>query len=257
MLKVRVIPCLLYQGSGLVKTRKFDEERYVGDPVNAIRIFNEKSVDELIFLDISAVANKRPPDLEVIRDIASECFMPLCYGGGISDMKQIEAIFKVGVEKVAINTNAIENPSLVAEAGRHFGSQSIVVSLDVKRNMFGKYSVHTHNGKRNQKMDPVETAKRMEGLGAGELFINSIDRDGMQNGYDIDLLHKVSNAVSIPVIGCGGAGKIEHLAEAVEKGGVSAVAAGSLFVFHGKFRAVLISYPEMDELERLLGTESH
>ena len=251
MLQIRVIPCLLYKNHGLVKTRKFTNEKYVGDPINAIRIFNEKEVDELILLDISATLKKEPPNIELIHDIAGECFMPLCYGGGITTVDQIESVFKVGVEKVAINTNAILNQSLIKEAVRVFGSQSIVFSLDVKKNIFGKYSVFTHGGRKNQKLDPVELSKTMENLGVGEILINSIDRDGMGDGYDLELIKNVSSAVNIPVIACGGAGRLEDFALAVNTGGVSAVAAGSFFVFHGKHRAVLITYPQIEDLENL------
>jgi cyclase len=250
MLRTRVIPCLLLRNDGLVKSVKFKNYKYVGDPINAIKIFNEKEVDELIFLDITATSENRKPPKKVIEEIASECFMPLCYGGGINDLDDIKDIFNLGVEKVAINTFAIENPTFVKQASMIFGSQSIVVSIDVKKNFFGKYEVITHGGKENTKLSPINVAIQMEQSGAGELMVTSIDRDGTMEGYDINLIKEVTNAVNIPVIACGGAGKIEHFAEAV-KVGAAAVAAGSLFVFHGKHRAVLISYPLTKDLEAI------
>ncbi len=249
MLSVRVIPVLLYNGSGLVKSVKFSQYTYVGDAINAVKIFNEKEVDELLLLDISATPRQRPPDFQLIGNIASECFMPLGYGGGITEVAQIRQIFRLGVEKASLNTAAIENPALVRQAADACGSQSIVVSIDVKRNWLGQYEVYTHGGKRRTRWQPARMAAETEKNGAGELLINSIDRDGTQQGYDVDLIRQVAGAVSIPVVACGGAGRVAHLSEAVQRGGASAVAAGSLFVFHGKHRAVLINYPERRELE--------
>ena len=251
MLSTRVIPCLLLRNQGLVKTVKFKDPKYVGDPINAVRIFNDKEVDELLFLDITATNERKRPPLKVIGEIASECFMPLAYGGGIRTLDDIREIFTVGVEKVCINSYAVEDPSFIAKAADIFGNQSIVVSIDVKKGLFGKYEVFTHGGRSNTKLDPVEHAVRMEQMGAGELFINSIDRDGTQQGFDIELVRKVASAVRIPVIACGGAGTVAHFREAVKQGGASAVSAGSMFVFHGKHRAVLITYPGQEELERL------
>jgi cyclase len=248
MLITRVIPCLLLKGRGLVKTVRFKEPTYVGDPINAIKIFNEKEVDELVFLDITATLEKRPPPYQVITEIASECFMPLAYGGGIRDMKEIEKIFGLGVEKVCLNTAAVENPDLVREAARAFGSQSIVVSVDVKKSLFGKYEIFTRAGRRRARADLLSHVRRMEELGAGELLLTSIDRDGTRQGYDLDLIARVSEAVGIPVIACGGAGGLPDLTAAV-KSGAAAAAAGSLFVFHGRHRAVLISYPSREELD--------
>jgi len=250
MLTTRVIPCLLLRNQGLVKTVKFRDPKYVGDPINAVKIFNDKEVDELLFLDITATVERKAPPMKVIAEIASECFMPLAYGGGIRSMEDVRQIFTVGVEKVCVNTHAVEDPEFIRQAADIFGSQSIVVSIDVKKSLFGKHEVHTHGGTRNTKLDPVEHAVRMEQLGAGELFLNSIDRDGTQQGFDIDLLRRVAAAVRIPVIACGGAGTVDHLRQAVKDGGASAVSAGSMFVFHGKHRAVLISYPGQDELKQ-------
>jgi imidazole glycerol-phosphate synthase subunit HisF len=249
MLITRVIPCLLLRNQGLVKTVKFKDPKYVGDPINAVRIFNDKEVDELLFLDISATNERKRPPLRVIGEIASECFMPLAYGGGIRTLDDIREIFTVGVEKVCINSYAVEDPSFVGKAADIFGSQSIVVSIDVKKSLLGRYEVFTHGGRSNTKIDPVTHAIEMEQRGAGELFLNSIDRDGTMQGYDIELIRKVASAVRIPVIACGGAGKLSDLTDAWKKGGASAVSAGSMFVFHGKHRAVLISYPGQEELK--------
>ena len=249
MLKTRVIPCLLLQGPGLVKTVKFDSPKYVGDPINAVRIFNEKEVDELTFLDISATREDRGPNFELIRNIASEVFMPLAYGGGITSVAEVERLCTIGVEKVVINSSACSRPALIQEATTIVGSQSVVVSIDVKRSLFGRRSVFSHGGTTNTKRDPVDFAKIAEDCGGGEILLTSVDRDGGQMGYDLDLVRDVSSAVSIPVIACGGAGSLSDLVEAVANG-ASAVAAGSLFVFLGKHRAVLITYPEYVELER-------
>lgn len=252
MLKTRVIPCLLLKSDGLVKTVKFSQPKYVGDPINAVKIFNEKEVDELVFLDITATIENRKPPFDLISRIASECFMPFCYGGGITTVEDIAELFKLGVEKVAINTQALRNPSLIERAAESFGSQSIVVSIDAKKNLFGKYRVFMHGGRKSAKIDPVSFAKQMEAAGAGELLLNSIDRDGTGQGYDLELIRTVSESVRIPVIACGGAGKLDDFSEAVKDAGASAVAAGSLFVFQGPHRAVLITYPATSELERRL-----
>jgi cyclase len=252
MLKTRVIPCLLLKNGGLVKTVKFKDPKYVGDPINAVKIFNDKEVDELIFLDTTATIENRKPPINLISQIATECFMPFCYGGGIKTVEDIAQLFALGVEKVAINTQSVLNPSLIKQASDLFGSQSIVVSIDVKKNLFGKHRVYTHGGRKSTKLDPVDFAVQMQELGAGELFLNSIDRDGTMQGYDLDLIRKVSESVSIPLIACGGAGSLDHFAEAITKGGASAVSAGSFFVFQGTHRAVLITYPPLRELERRL-----
>jgi len=247
MLTIRVIPCLLLKGQGLVKTVKFKHPKYVGDPINAVKIFNDKEVDELIFLDIEATVEGRRPPIKLISEIASECFMPLSYGGGLNDLDDIKAIFNLGVEKVIINSYAVENPHFINEASKLYGNQSIVVAIDVRKNSAGKYEIFTRGGGKKTGLDPVQHAMEMERLGAGEIFLNSIDRDGTMEGYDIDLIKKVTESVSIPVIACGGAGKISDFVDAVKKGGASAAAIGSLFVFHGKHRAVLINYPEKED----------
>lgn len=250
MLRLRVIPSLLLKGEGLVKTVKFANPRYVGDPINAVRIFNEKEVDELVFLDIGATPARRGPNFELLRDIASEAFMPFGYGGGITHLDQIKRLFALGVEKVILNTSAFTDPDLVTSAAAAAGSSSVVVSVDVRRNWRGRYSVFTHSGKQDTKRDPVGYAREMEQRGAGEILLSSIDRDGTLGGYDLDLIESVCRSVSVPVIALGGAGSLEHFREAARRG-ASAVAAGSMFVFHGKHRAVLITYPNYDDLEAL------
>ncbi len=247
----RVIPVLLLKNSGLVKTLKFKEPKYVGDPLNAVKIFNEKEVDELILLDITATTENKKPQLELLKEIAGECFMPLTYGGGIKSSDEIKDVLKVGVEKICLNSVAVENADMVKQSVRRYGSSTICVSIDVKKNFFGKQEIHTHSGKTNTKIDPLTFALQMDKLGVGELIINSIDRDGMMQGYDVELMKKITNAVNMPVIACGGAGNVAHMKEVIQQGGASAVAAGSMFVFHGKHRAVLISYPSQEEMESI------
>ncbi len=250
MARIRVIPVLLFKGNGLVKSVRFKKYQYVGDALNAVRIFNEKEVDELIFLDICATEQGREPNYGLIREVASECFMPLAYGGGIRDVDSITKVLRCGVEKICINTAAVESRELVRKAAETAGSQSVVVSIDVRKTMFGEHRVWTRGGQTATSLDPDYFAKKAEQEGAGELLVNSIDRDGTMTGYDLDLINKVTRSVSIPVVACGGAGSLEDMVAAVRIGGASAVAAGSLFVFHGKFRAVLISYPSQGSLER-------
>ncbi|WP_282160173.1 AglZ/HisF2 family acetamidino modification protein [Ulvibacterium marinum] len=249
----RIIPCLLLRDDGLVKTVKFKKSTYIGDPINAVKIFNEKEVDELVFLDIDATRNSKEPPYEAIRDIATECFMPFCYGGGIRTIDQMHKIIASGAEKVAINTAAFLNPDLIREATAIFGSSTIVVSIDYKKNLFGQTVAYINGGKKSTKKDPVSYAVEMEELGAGEIFLNAIEKDGTMSGYDIELIKKVTDAVSIPVIACGGAGKTDDFREVFDVAGVSAAAAGSLFVFQGKKRGVLISYPGSAEVKNIIG----
>ena len=246
-----MIPVLLLKNMGLYKSLKFKDLKYVGDPINALKIFNEKEVDEMVFLDIAATVANREPNYQMLADIASECFMPLCYGGGIKTVEQIEKILYTGVEKVSLNSTAFENPSVVKEAAQRFGSSTIVISIDVKSVFLAGHKVFTKSGTFNTKKDPVDYAKQMEELGAGELLINSIDADGTMKGYDLEMIQKVSSAVDIPVIACGGAGSVQHMYDAVNTAGASAVAAGSFFVFQGKHRAVLITYPNKNEFDLL------
>jgi imidazole glycerol-phosphate synthase subunit HisF len=251
MRRIRVIPVLLLHKGGLVKSVKFKNYTYVGDPINAVKIFNEKEIDEIVVLDIDASREKRAPDLERIKDIAGEAFIPLAYGGGITTIEQVKELFYIGIEKVILNHTAIQNPSLITEAAGLVGSQSVVVSVDVKKNLFGKYKVFTLNGANATGEDPVAFAKRMQDIGAGELFLNVIDKDGTYGGYDLELVKKVTGVLDIPLIICGGAGSVEDFTAAV-KNGASAVAAGSMFVFQRPHQAVLISYPSQDELKAKL-----
>lgn len=250
MERTRVIPVLLLKGTGLYKTVKFKNPKYVGDPINAVKIFNDKEVDELCFLDITATNENREPNYKTIAEIASECFMPLSYGGGINSLEQAKMLFNIGIEKIIISTAVHTNPRLVQEMFVYFGAQSVVACIDVKTNFLGKYEVYTHSGKKNTGKSPLEFAQQMQQMGAGEILINSIDRDGTMSGYDIELIYKLASQLEIPLIACGGAGSIDDLGKAVKEGHASAVAAGSMFVFHGKHRAVLISYPAQKELQR-------
>ncbi len=252
----RVIPVLLLRNKGLVKTVKFKKPTYVGDPFNAVKIFNEKEVDELIFLDIDASKENREPPYDYLKDVASECFMPLGYGGGVKNIQQIKRLIQSGIEKICINTQTFENPSFVRSATDAFGSSTIVGSMDVKKNIWGKYQVYVKGGTVNTHMEPLEYAEKLQGLGIGELFVNHIDRDGTMQGYDINLIREISNAADVPVIACGGAGKFDDLIEVIKEGHASAAAAGSLFVFHGKHRAVLITYPEYQRIKDQLSNTS-
>jgi imidazole glycerol-phosphate synthase subunit HisF len=247
----RIIPCLLLRNNGLVKTIKFRESTYIGDPINTVKIFNEKEVDEIFFLDIDATKLRKEPPYELIQNIASECFMPFAYGGGINTLQQIERIIKSGAEKVVINTQAFLTPGFLKDAVRKFGSSTIAVSVDVKKEFLRGYVVYVKGGTLSTGMNPLDYARKIENEGAGEILINSIDRDGVMEGYDIELIKNVSSAIRIPVIACGGAGKLSDFGQAIKDGGASAVAAGSFFVFHGKRRAVLITYPSYSEISDL------
>jgi cyclase len=243
-----VIPILLIRKNGLVKSVGFKNHKYVGDPINAVKIFNDKEVDEIVILDISATAEKRPPNIAQVREIASEAFMPLAYGGGITKLEEIKELVSSGVEKVVLNNAAVNNQALIRKGADWVGSQSIVVSIDVKKNIWGKYKVFTLNGTRNTGLDPVAFAKQSEEAGAGEIFLNSIERDGTFGGYDLELIKAVSSSVNIPVVAAGGASVVEDFLDA-KLSGASAVAAGSMFVFQKPHRAVLISYPAQQELK--------
>ena len=252
MIKPRVIPALLLKGQGLVKTVKFKEPKYLGDPINIVRIFNDKEVDELVLLDITANPEKRGPQFDLLKNIASEAFIPLAYGGGIRSMDDVKKLLSIGIEKLIMNTSAVETPSLVREVADRAGSQATVVSMDVKKGLLGKYEVFTHCGQKKTGLDPVKHAIEMEKMGAGEILINSIDRDGTMQGYDVDLVRKVADAVSVPVVACGGAGNLSHVSEVIKQGHASAAAAGSIFVFQGPLRGVLISYPTPKELREFI-----
>lgn len=254
MLRARVIPCLLLRNAGLVKTVRFADAKYVGDPINAVKIFNEKEVDELVVFDIEASKRGAEPNYDLLADIASECFMPVCYGGGVNSVDQALRIVQLGIEKIAVNAAAISNPGLVAELSDVLGAQSVVSGIDVKKDWLGRYRVFDASSGKLTDRTPEAQAEALARAGAGEIFLNSVDRDGTQEGYDLKLIDKVAKAVSVPVIACGGGGQTEDFVSAVAAG-ASAVAAGSLFVFQGRHRAVLISYPPYRELERLLGTK--
>lgn len=254
MLRPRIIPCLLVHQGGLVKTKGFKDPKYVGDPINAVRIFNEKEADELMVLDIDATVNNVAPDFGLIAKLAAECRMPLCYGGGVTTAEQAARIVDMGVEKVAISAAAIACPSLLTEMAAAVGQQSVVVVLDVRKRtgLFSKgYELCTHNGKKVHKLDPVAFAKQFQDAGAGEIVINSVDRDGLMQGYDLELAAQFKQALKVPVTFLGGAGSLDHMSELISKLGVVGVAAGSLFVFKGKYRAVLINYPNPEQKIKL------
>jgi cyclase len=250
MLRTRVIPALLLRNESLVKTVKFGKFTYVGDPANTVRIFNELEVDELLFLDITASSENRSPNLKVLADIAGECFMPLAYGGGIRSLDQAKAVFDIGFEKVSINTKAADNPALIGEIATHYGSQAVIASIDVKRDLFGRQTVRTLGGRRNTRRDPVAWAVEVEKMGAGEILLTSIDREGTWEGFDLELVKRVTDAVSIPVIAHGGAGTAEHIKQVVQQASAAAVALGSMVVFQKKGLGVLINFPDQSYLEK-------
>jgi cyclase len=254
MLRPRIIPCLLLHKGGLVKTQYFKNSQYVGDAINAVRIFNEKEADELMIFDIDATANNVAPDFELIAKLAAECRMPLCYGGGVTSADQAARIVDMGVEKVAISAAGIANPALLKEIAAVVGRQSVVAVLDVRKRtgLFAKgYEVCIHNGKTALKLEPVSLAKQLQEAGAGEIVINSVDRDGQMQGYDLELATQIKKALKVPVTFLGGAGSLDHLLELVSAVGVVGAAAGSLFVFKGKYRAVLINYPTKEQKKLL------
>lgn len=253
MLRPRIIPCLLIHNKGLVKTIRFSEPKYIGDPINAVKIFNEKEVDELIVLDIDATREKREPDYKMISHLAEECRMPLCYGGGITTTDQVKRIIGLGVEKVAISAAAITNPRFISEAANEVGCQSVVVVLDIKRQLLpGKYEVKLINGTKSTSICPFDLVKELEQLGAGEIVINSIDNDGKMKGYDEFLVDKIRKSIHIPITVLGGAGSLQDIRQLFQKFGTLGAAAGSLFVFKGIYRAVLINYPNREEKDILI-----
>lgn len=253
MLLPRIIPCLLVKNKGLVKTVNFKNPKYVGDPINAVRIFNEKEVDELIVLDIEATSQKREPDYSMIGHLAAECRMPLCYGGGVSSSDQVQRIIQLGVEKVAISSAVFDNPEIVQESAERVGNQSVVVVLDIRRTAFtNKYEVYTHNGRKNSGLNVADLAVKMENLGAGEIVLNSIDNDGLMIGYDLDLVERIRKSINIPITVLGGAGSLRDIGRLIKKFGIIGAAAGSLFVFKGVYKAVLINYPNREEKNNLI-----
>lgn len=241
----RLIPCLLIDEKNLVKTKRFKEPNYLGDPINAVKIYNEKMVDELCVLDITR--NKKGLDFDYLHNIATEAFMPLSYGGGIRTLEQVKILFQIGFEKIVINTSLVENCDLVKQAVDYAGSQSIVASIDVKTTFLQKQTCFINCGSKNTKITPAELAAKAEKLGVGEIFLNSIDCDGMMKGYDLRLIHEVASNIRVPLIACGGAGSIKDMKKAIEAG-AHAAAAGSIFVYYGAKRAVLVNYPKEDEL---------
>lgn len=242
MNRTRIIPCLLMSGHGLVKTRKFKAPIYIGDPINAVRIFNDKEVDELVFLDIDASREGREPNYEIIAEIAGECFMPVAYGGGISSLEQARKLIRCGIEKIIVNSATIESRGFIREIADVFGSQAVVGAIDAKKMMLGGHRVFIKSGTVETKYKPEDHAEALVESGVGEIFLSSIDCDGEMQGFDLPLIQKVTKRVRVPVVACSGAGNVTHLREAITVGGASAVSAGSMFVFHGKHRAVLINY---------------
>ncbi len=253
MLRPRIIPCLLVSGGGLVKTQRFKDPKYVGDPINAVKIFNEKEADELMVLDIDATVENRAPDFDMIANLAVECRMPLCYGGGITSRDQARRIIGLGVEKIAISSAALDNPALVSRVAEEVGSQSVVVVLDVRKPMLGRdFDVYRHNGKRKVREGLEALVRDFERRGAGELVINSIDRDGMMKGYDLDLAARIRSITSLPVTILGGAASLDDIGQLIGRCGIIGASAGSLFVFKGAYRAVLINYPNPSQKDEII-----
>jgi cyclase len=252
MLRPRIIPSLLIQDNGLVKTVNFKNPKYVGDPINAVRIFNEKEVDELAIFDIDATAKGLEPNYSLIERIANQSRMPLCYGGGVKTVEQAQKIFGLGIEKIALSSAVLQNPQLITEIAERVGSQSVIVVLDVKKKLFGGYEVYIHNGKKSTGINPFKFAEEAQRLGAGEIVINSIDQDGVMKGYDMGLIDKVREQISLPLTVLGGAGTLSDIKQVIDKHGIIGVAAGSLFVFKGVYKAVLINYPTFEEKEKLI-----
>lgn len=252
MLQTRIIPVLLMHKGGLYKTKKFKKPKYIGDSINAIKIFNEKEVDELILLDIDASKENKEPNYKLIEDIASECFMPLCYGGGIKNLEQIKKIFSLGVEKISLNNILFEDDTLVKKAVEIYGSQSIVASVDINKTIFGKHTIYNYKTKKNTTLSYYNFINKLEEIGIGEILINSVYNDGMLGGYDIELLKNISEKINIPIVALGGAGSIDDFKKVIDNTEISALAAGSMFVFHGKHQAVLIKYPKREEIGKAL-----
>lgn len=244
MLRTRVIPALLLDDQSLVKTQRFRRQRYIGDPCNTVRIFNELEVDELAFLDITATREHRAPNFALLEDIATECFMPLSYGGGLTRFADAARIFSIGFEKVVINSHAYDRPELITEIADVYGSQAVVVSIDVRRTRLGREHMYSHGGRRARKGDPVSWAVEAQRRGAGEILLTSISREGTWSGLDLDLTRRVASAVDIPVIAHGGAGSLSDIGSAVHEGRASSVALGSMVVFQKKDFGVLVNFPD-------------
>ena len=251
MLRPRIIPSLLVHDSGLVKTVNFKNPKYVGDPINAVRIFNEKEVDELAIFDIDATVLGKEPDYVLIEKLANQSRMPLCYGGGVKTVEQAQKIFGLGIEKIALSSAVMKNPNLITQIADRVGSQSVVVVMDIRKKLLGGYEIYTHNGKKATGLNPITFAEKAQQLGAGEIVINSIDQDGLMKGFDLNLIDKITEKITIPVTVLGGAGSLEDIKKVIDRHGIIGVAAGSLFVFKGKYKAVLINYPIKEEKDKL------
>lgn len=251
MLRPRIIPSLLIHDNGLVKTVNFKNPKYVGDPINAVKIFNEKAVDELAIFDIDATVLGKEPNYSLIERLASQSMMPLCYGGGVKTVEQAQRIFSLGIEKIALSSAVLKNPKLITDIAERVGAQSVIVVLDVKKKLLGGYEVYTHNGKKATGINPFKFVEEAQRLGAGEIVINSIDRDGVMKGYDLDLIAKVREKISLPMTVLGGAGSLDDIEKVINSHGVIGVAAGSLFVFKGPYKAVLINYPTQTEKNKI------
>lgn len=258
MFRPRVIPMLLLHDRGLVKTKKFGGAVYLGDPINTVKIFNDKCVDEIIITDIDATARRREPDYSYIEEIVSEAFMPVCYGGGVTRLDQMSRLFSLGVEKISVSAAAVEDWRWLGECAKKFGSQAIAVTLDVKKGFLGGVRhIVTNNARRNTRLKAQDIVKDLENIGVGELIINDVDRDGMMSGYDLEYIRSITSMVRIPVVAVGGAGSLEDMKAVIREGGAHAAAAGSLFVFYGKGKGVLINYPDQDTLKKLFEGETH
>lgn len=250
MKRIRVIPVLLIRNGGLVKSVQFKKHKYVGDPINAVKIFNDKQVDEIIILDIDASTKNQQPNFKLVEEICGEAFMPLAYGGGVKTLEDAQRLLYNGAEKIVVNTSLLEQPKVLEAIAKQFGNQSVVASIDYKTSLFGKPKVYGSNGTKKTKWAPQELSKKAADYGAGEIMLNSIDRDGTYKGYDLEMLQNITSSVDIPLITCGGAGALNDFQLAIEHG-AAAVAAGSMFVFQRPHQAVLISYPNTTELNKL------
>jgi cyclase len=252
MLRTRVIPCLQLINESLVKTVKFKNHSYIGDPINTVRIFNELEVDELCFLDIRATVENRPPNFKILAEIADECFMPLAYGGGVKDAETAKKILSIGFEKIVLNTVAMTDPNVITQIAMHSGTQSVIGSIDIKKNIWGGLSVYTHDGTKKVNIDPIEYALKLERLGVGELLITSVDRDGTWSGFELDIIKSITSVVTVPVIANGGAGTVQHISDAVKIANASAVALGSMVVFQNQGMGVLVNFPDQTELKKVI-----
>jgi cyclase len=251
MLRPRIIPSLLIHDNGLVKTVNFKNPKYVGDPINAVKIFNEKAVDELAIFDIDATILRKEPNYSLIERLANQSMMPLCYGGGVKNIEQARKIFSFGIEKIALSSSIINKPSLITQIADRVGGQSVIVVLDIKKKLLGGYEIYTHNGKKSTGINPIKFVEEAQKLGAGEIIINSIDRDGMMKGYDLELIAKIRERITLPLTVLGGAGSLNDIEKVIDSHGVIGVAAGSLFVFKGPYKAVLINYPTQKEKNKI------